>query len=82
MITHCVHQSPRTVMPNSVPNPMSSRIAAIKSSENAYPLETANASTNDGHIGFEIAKVSARPMTIQFVIMSPTYGPREDEIAG
>ena len=68
--------------PRMVPNPDNSRIRAIQRSTYIYPAPDIIPSQSEISGGLDWAKASARPIIIQFVIISPTYGPSDREISG
>ena len=66
------HQSPRIRKPQIEPEPRSSRAKAMANSTYEYPIPEARPSTRDSPGGLERAKASARPMTMQLVMIRPT----------
>ena len=59
-------------MPNSDPEPKSSRITPTHIKRRLYPKPFPTPSIKESNGLFFIAKASARPMTMQFVIIKPT----------
>lgn len=82
MIFQLTQFFPRTLIPKIEAEPSNSLITEIKRRTSEYPNPEDNPSKNDGSAGFCKPKASVLPITMQFVMISPTYGPSCLDISG